>query len=428
MCEKSRPSRAAKHSAARRSAICAVVVVTAGALSGAPAVVSPMVVAAAAGAVPGTRDLGVRVVVRNSLASGRIGDSYRVNTKPHGAAVRPRARFTRGQLPPGLTLRRKTGAITGVPTSSGMFNFRVSFAMKGALRKAFRYRLSVLAQKGSARTFCGTASTAPQWEHVVWVLLENKSASAVYGNSNAPYYNSVASMCGVSTNMSAVTYPSLPNYIALTSGSTQGIVDGGAPAAHPLNVPSIFSQLGVGGWKALNESMPSNCYLSDSGNYAVRHNPAAYYTNITAQCATQDIPLALDATPDISAKFTFITPNLINDMHDSDVATGDAWLAGFIPWLASTPEWQSGATAVFVTFDENDRSPGNGIVTLVMSPSTPVGLVSSTAYTHYSVLRTTEEMLGLGLLGNATSAPSMRSEFRLGPLLSDILNDHVGVT
>jgi len=76
----------------------------------------------------------------------------------------------------------------------------------------------------------------------------------------------------------------------MTSGSTQGITDDMGPSAHPLRAPNIFSQL-QGNWRALQESMPSRCARRDSGLYAVRHNPAVYYTNISRQCASRDIPL-----------------------------------------------------------------------------------------------------------------------------------------
>src|SRR5262249_3558110 len=98
---------------------------------------------------------------------------------------------------------------------------------------------------------CGTVNTAPRiWRHVVWILMENKSLADVIGSGNAPYLNRLARSCGTATNFHAESHPSLPNYLALTSGSTQGITDDGPPAEHPLAAPSIFSQLGSH-WQAL---------------------------------------------------------------------------------------------------------------------------------------------------------------------------------
>ncbi len=269
---------------------------------------------------------------------------------------------------------------------------------------------------------CGGASSPPSsWQHVVWIVMENKGFSQIIGSANAPYINSLASQCSLATNFVAEAHPSLPNYIAMVSGSTQGITDDSGPSSHPLSVPSIFSQLGSGGWRSLEESMPSNCSKSDSGTYAPRHNPAVYFTDVASQCASQDVPLG--STPDISAKFTFITPNLCNDMHScpsqsdgaTETRTGDTWLSTFVPKLLATSEYQAGNTVVVLTWDEDDYSSSNGnhIATIVISPSTPAGAQISTRYDHYSLLRTTEDLLGLPAIGNAASASSMAADFRL---------------
>ncbi len=257
---------------------------------------------------------------------------------------------------------------------------------------------------------CGSARKPPlHYRHVVWILMENTSYGQVIGSPDAPYLTSIARRCGVAANYSAESHPSLPNYIALTSGSTQGISDDDDPSAHPLSVPSIFSQLGSQ-WRVLAESMPSNCAASGSHLYAVRHNPAVYYTNIRRQCASQDVPLA--AAPDISARFTLVVPNLCHDMHDCSTQTGDRWLAGFLPKVLNAPAYRSGTTAVFITWDEG--SGDNHVATVVISPSIPSGIAPSRSFNHYSLLRTTEDLLGVRVhLGAAASAAGMRSAFHL---------------
>jgi hypothetical protein len=238
--------------------------------------------------------------------------------------------------------------------------------------------------------------------------MENKAYSSIIGSASAPYENQLALQCASAVNFFAETHPSLPNYIAMTSGSPQGITDDNAPASHPLNVPSIFSQLGTG-WRSLQESMPSNCLLTNSGQYAVKHNPAAYYTNIRTDCNSLDVPLT--DPPDVSARFTFVTPNLCNDTHDCSVATGDAWLQTFLGKVFASAEYQAGKTAVFLTWDEDDSSHSNHIATIVAAPSVTPGSAPAATFSHYSMLRTTEEMLGLGFVGNAATATSMRAAF-----------------
>jgi hypothetical protein len=259
---------------------------------------------------------------------------------------------------------------------------------------------------------CGTAATPPSaYDHVVWVVMENHSYAEVIGNAAAPYETHLAAQCGSAARMFAEAHPSLPNYIAMTSGATHGITDDNAPSSHRLSVASIFS-LTAGGWRSLEESMPGTCLHTNSGRYAVRHNPAAYYTNIRTGCASLDV--ALGARPHLSARFTFVTPNLCNDTHDCSVQTGDSWLHGFLAKVFASSEYQAGRTAVFVTWDEDDSSMSNQIPTLVAAPSVPAGTAPVTRFNHYGLLRTTEELLGLTpLLGNAATATSMRSAFNL---------------
>jgi hypothetical protein len=238
--------------------------------------------------------------------------------------------------------------------------------------------------------------------------MENKDFGSIVGSSSAPYINSLANTYGLATDYAAVSHPSLPNYIALTSGSDQGITDDSDPSSHPLNVPSIFSELPAGASRSLEQGMPSNCTTSNSGDYAVRHNPEAYYTNLGTECSSYDVPFG--ATPDLSARFTFVTPNLTDDMHDGTIADGDTFLQSYVPALEATPQYQSGTTVIFVTWDENSGTTGNQVPCLVISPYTH-GVKDPTPYTHYSLLRTTEELLGLPLLGNAASANSMLGKF-----------------
>ena len=241
--------------------------------------------------------------------------------------------------------------------------------------------------------------------------MENHGSGSIVGSSQAPYVNQLANSYGLATNYFAISHPSLPNYVALTSGSTQGVGDDNGPSSHPLNVPSIFSQLPGGQSRSLQESMPSSCLKSDSGQYVLHHNPMAYYTNLGSDCGNFDV--GFGASPDLSAAFTFITPNAIHDMLDGTIAQGDAFLSSYVPALMATPQYQAGNTAIFITWDEDENSGGsNKVPTIVVSPYTGAVTVA-TSYNHYSLLRTAEDLLGLPALGNAASASPMESAFGL---------------
>ena len=259
---------------------------------------------------------------------------------------------------------------------------------------------------------CGTRSTsAATYTHVVVILMENKTYSEVIGSSAAPYENSLARQCGLATGYYAVAHPSLPNYIALTAGTIAGIADDKGPTSHQLTNTSIFEQVGATHWRSYEESMPSRCDLYSSGAYAVKHNPAAYFTNIRTACAQNDV--ALPSSPSFSAKYTFVTPNLCHDTHDCSVTTGDYWLKWFVPKVLASPEYQNGNLILFLTWDESDSSGSNHIPTIVVAPTVPAGVRVSTTFNHYSLLKTTESILGVPCLVNACNDHSMRSAFNL---------------
>jgi phosphatidylinositol-3-phosphatase len=248
--------------------------------------------------------------------------------------------------------------------------------------------------------------------------MENKSWHDVMGSGNAPNIKRLARLCGAASAFHGEAHPSLPNYLAMTSGSTQGVTDDKLPPAHPLSADNIFQQ--VGNWRALEESMPGPCTQTDSGTYFARHNPPLYYIGLQPSCAALDVPLG--ARPDLSARFTFITPNGCHDMHSSSCAStwaglvrlGDNWLSSFLKTVFSTPQYRSGTTAVFVTWDESSHgdAASQKIPLLVFAPSVLPGTVATERFDHYALLRTTEELLGLRpFLGAAASAPSMRTAF-----------------
>jgi len=293
---------------------------------------------------------------------------------------------------------------------------------------------AVAAATGPAPTMaasgpCGMQATAAGYKHVIWIWMENHSYNTIIGSSQAPYINSLATACGLATNYHNVSHPSLPNYVSATSGLGYSAIakfDGDCNPVPGCVTPaaSIFGQGET--WKAYAESMPSNCDTKNSGEYAVRHNPPPYFTKLRG-CATFDVPytrLASDLSAGKLPAFSFVTPNLIDDMHDGTVADGDNWLAANLPTILTSREYTSGSTAVFITWDEgeggtatkcatNKTDVGCHVATLVISPSTKPGTRSAKLFNHYSLLGTAEQLLGLPALGRAAAFPTMTSAFNL---------------
>jgi hypothetical protein len=276
-------------------------------------------------------------------------------------------------------------------------------------------------QPAGAAPFCGLRATPPTtYEHVVWIWFENHGYSDIVGSRSAPYIDrTLIPECGVATNYHALAHPSLPNYIGATSGLTGQALDrfrSDCNAVGPCRTaaPSLFGE--APSWGAYEESMPKPCLHFFHAPYSASHNPAAYYTALDG-CQVHDVGLnhlKEDLAADRLPAFTFVMPNLCHSMHSCSVRTGDRWLRRILGELASSPAYARGTMAIFVTFDESDPGSGDSRVpTVIVSPSTVPGTHSPHFFTHYSLLRTTEEMLGVPYLGRASRASSMRAAFNL---------------
>lgn len=272
---------------------------------------------------------------------------------------------------------------------------------------------------------CGTAAAPPStYDHVIWIIFENKKYSQVIGSPSAPYMTQMSQKCASLTSWTDAgsAFPSLPNYIALTSGSNQGVTSDSSPGSLPaITADNLFRQVRARGLteRSYQEDMPSNCRLTDSSPYAVRHNPGVYYqgTGDRAACATNNVSLGTttsgnlfrDLANNTLPGFSLITPNVCNDMHDCSITTGDSWLSRWLPVILASQSYQAGRTAVVVLFDEDTPIPN-----IVVAPSVVPATVVTGAYNHYSLLRATEEMLGItNFLLNARTAPSLRQPLNL---------------
>jgi phosphatidylinositol-3-phosphatase len=295
----------------------------------------------------------------------------------------------------------------------------------------------------TASSPCGSMATqTPNVTKVMVVMMENHGYSQIIGSPEAPQVNALAHECGLATNYHALQYPSLPNYVKLTAGRAPSAIAGNGSVGsdcHPGGTcvstdPSIFSQVSGAGktWRSYVESMPANCSLTDAYPYMAKHNPAAYFVTPAQRtdCQHYDVPLgtlaggnlAGDVTGGTLPNFSLVVPNMCNDGHDScagksPVAEEDAFVKSWLATIVAGPDYQSGHLTVVLTWDsDSNNGTGNHVATVVMSPYTPAGTVSSTTFDHYSLLRSTEQLLSLGsYLGGASSATDMLAAFHLAP-------------
>jgi phospholipase C len=230
------------------------------------------------------------------------------------------------------------------------------------------------------------------------IVMENRSYGQVIGNA---YTSQLASQYGVATDYHGVSHPSLPNYLALTSGSTWGIADDGF---HALPAGGLGTQLDSAGieWRAYMEGMTNGCYRSPYP-YALKHNPFAYYGGA---CPAQVVPFsqfAADMTGTVP-NFVWITPDLCHDGHDCSNSVADSWLSQTVPAILASNAWQDNGV-LMITWDEGEDS-ANSVLTLVIRPD-PLVHNSARPYDHYSMLATIEDQFQLPRLGQAAQATPM---------------------
>ena len=313
-------------------------------------------------------------------------------------------------------------------------------------------------------SLCGAMDTThPKTvKNVMFILFENESTSSIVGNSSAPYINgTLIHDCGYAADYHNYSHPSLPNYLALTSGTAEGAgADNDClPSACPQAQASIFSQLGAAGraWREYAEAMPSHCYADNYDNtsyvnangsigeeYYPRHAPPVYYSSspVSAECSKWDVPLgtlssgalsrALSPSSDGLPAFSFVTPGGCDDMHDCSITVGDDWLSDWIPVIQKSAAYQDGQLVVFITWDEGEGAdltdgeacwnsahanassyPSCQVATIVISPHTTPGTVSNAYFNHLSLLGTAEGLLGLPRLPGAKGYTSLRAAFGL---------------
>lgn len=244
-------------------------------------------------------------------------------------------------------------------------------------------------------------TTIPMPSHVVVVIEENHSYSEIMGSSQAPYINTLASEGAVFTHSYGVSHPSEPNYLALFSGSTHGVTTDNCPLT--FSSAALESQLHAAGktFKGYSEELPSaGSMVCTYNEYARKHVP---WTDFSTGRSTDNLPFSSFPSGSFATLPTvsFVIPDLMDDMHNGSIQQGDAWLQQhllkYVTWA------RNNNSLLILTFDEDDSSSGNHVLTLFVGPMVKPGMYTQ-SINHYNVLRTIEQMCKLPYLGKAATA------------------------
>jgi phosphatidylinositol-3-phosphatase len=290
--------------------------------------------------------------------------------------------------------------------------------------------------------FCRANAQSYSSKPIVFlIVLENKNSvgwGGVYGSSEAPYINkTLFPMAAVANNYfnPPGNHPSLPNYLWMEAGQNFGIYDDGPPSQHRLGTHAHLStllQYAAIPWRAYAESISGNvCPLTAEGGglYQPKHLPFVYFTDVTnggnfhsSYCIQHVRPLSALGSAiqnNTIGRYNFITPNVCHDGHDpcggNEVAHIDGWLSNFLPQILNSAQYRQGHVVVFIATDEAANGDGP-IPFLALGRGVKRGYRNEIRYTHSSLLRTLEEILGVSpRLGNAARANDLSDLFAVLP-------------
>jgi hypothetical protein len=248
--------------------------------------------------------------------------------------------------------------------------------------------------------------------------MENHSYSEVAG---LPYVSTLVRTWAHATNYHAITHPSLPNYLDLYAGSNHGITTDCNPSSScHISGSSLADELTTAGltYKGYFEGMPAPCTITDSGTYRAHHNPFIYFDEMWqnrssgGMCATHIVPLAGNLTSDLASasttpNFAYVKPDNCHDGHDCTLSSSDTWLSQMIPTLLASPACTVQKCLVILTWDEDDGSQGNQVLTVFAGSGAKLAYTDGTAYNHYGLLRTIENIFGVPYQANDSTATPM---------------------
>jgi arylsulfatase A-like enzyme len=265
----------------------------------------------------------------------------------------------------------------------------------------------------------------PHPDHVVIVVEENKDYGTIFNDpaevpgfvpitgpsqvANAsPYIHRLARRGANLTDFHAETNPSQPNYLAMFSGSTQGVGSDAIPR-QLFPGPSLGGALRAVGltFAGYSEDLPGPGFMGEtSGDYARKHNPWSDFADVPPEdnLPFSSFPHDFARLPTVS----FVVPNQVNDMHSGTIRQADLWL---FDHLRRYERWARRHNSLMVVTWDEGSGGANHIPTVVTGAGVRRGNVGGFA-NHYDLLRTIEDVYGLPHLGASADAKPLTDVFR----------------
>jgi hypothetical protein len=277
------------------------------------------------------------------------------------------------------------------------------------------------------------------------IAMENHDASEIYGSSKAPYINgTLLADYAHSTNFNdplALSIPSEPHYVWMEAGtnafSDHTFTGDGDPTSSNSTTSTAHLVTQINGatsgvtWRTYQEGLSTStgaCPIHSSGLYAAKHDPFVFFKDVSGSppsasntyCSAHHrayTSFATDLAAGDVASYTFITPNLCHDMHGAsgcpstnEITQGDTWLSTELPRIITYAHANAGV--VFVVWDEGDSTLK--LPFIAVGPGVKTGYAGSVSYTHSSLVKSIEAILGLPTLSKVSSANDLSDLFVAG--------------
>jgi phosphatidylinositol-3-phosphatase len=243
----------------------------------------------------------------------------------------------------------------------------------------------------------------PVFEHIIIIWMENEDYDTIAGSRQMPVLNDLAKQNVLLSNYYAIAHPSLPNYLALISGSTFGITKDCTDCYFKdTSLPDLLDRAKIS-WKTYQEDMPSPCFIGNKNPYYQKHNPFVYFDSVRndqKRCQAGVVPLSQMANDLSSGKFpnfAFVMPNICNSGHNCSLKTADQWLKNTVDMFHDA-ESLGNNTLIVIGFDEGGdknldgccglKSGGGKVFTVLLSPLAKPAFTDETPLNHYSLLKT----------------------------------------